>query len=310
MERASSRIGWWVRWSAERGRPPARRTGGARIAVALLVCAAALAACGPRYRRTLVQEQGGITVTLRSLVADGGVKPRGFAHPATISGIRLAHILSRIDVRMSSGAEDGAGDRRPAVPTELIFPLGDALSAGLAEAGPDQEVVVTAIRKERRLGIFTNERATSLVAWVQGDELVVHVGRSDDLIPKGELEDLKEPIPGRQVQAFKVVATEGIVPVTEQAVLVHWRDPMFRDASHIRVGPTGQVMRRTILMEEPPEEAEEALPPARLPSDPKALRELAELEERRRAGEISEAEYHRRRNAILRSAAEAAEEAP
>ncbi|MDX1649041.1 MAG: SHOCT domain-containing protein [Myxococcota bacterium] len=275
---------------------------------ALLLVALLLPACGPRYRRTVVQEEGGITVTVRSLAGDDGMAPRGFNHPATISGIRLAHILSRIDVRLSAGADDGAGDRRPAVPTELIYPLGDALSAGLAAAGENQEVVVEAIRKERRLGIFTNERVTSLVAWVQGDELVVHVGRSDDLIPKGELDDLKEPIPGRQVQAFKVVATEGIVPVADQAVSVHWRDPVFREASHIRVGPTGEVMRRTILMEAPPEAAEEELPPLRLPSDPETLRELAELEEQRRAGEISEAEYHRRRDALLRSGAGPGEE--
>jgi len=82
---------------------------------------------------------------------------------------------------------------------------------------------------------------------------------------------------------------------------VRWRDPMFRKAGHIRVGPTGEVMRRTILMESPPEAAEEDLPPARLPSDPEALRELADLEDLRRSGEISEAEYHRRRSAILRS---------
>lgn len=293
-----------MHWSAERR----GRTDGLRVVAALLLVALLLPACGPRYRRTVVQEEGGITVTVRSLAGDDGMAPRGFNHPATISGIRLAHILSRIDVRLSAGADDGAGDRRPAVPTELIYPLGDALSAGLAAAGENQEVVVEAIRKERRLGIFTNERVTSLVAWVQGDELVVHVGRSDDLIPKGELDDLKEPIPGRQVQAFKVVATEGIVPVADQAVSVHWRDPMFREASHIRVGPTGEVMRRTILMEAPPEAAEEELPPLRLPSDPETLRELAELEEQRRAGEISEAEYHRRRDALLRSGAGPGEE--
>ena len=293
-----------MHWSAERR----GRTDGLRVVAALLLVALLLPACGPRYRRTVVQEEGGITVTVRSLAGDDGMAPRGFNHPATISGIRLAHILSRIDVRLSAGADDGAGDRRPAVPTELIYPLGDALSAGLAAAGENQEVVVEAIRKERRLGIFTNERVTSLVAWVQGDELVVHVGRSDDLIPKGELDDLKEPIPGRQVQAFKVVATEGIVPVADQAVSVHWRDPVFREASHIRVGPTGEVMRRTILMEAPPEAAEEELPPLRLPSDPETLRELAELEEQRRAGEISEAEYHRRRDALLRSGAGPGEE--
>jgi hypothetical protein len=272
----------------------------ALVALALLALLAGLAGCGPRYRRVVVQDQGGIEVTLRGRVKGGKLVPRGFAHPAIISGIRLSHILARIDIRMSSGAENEAGNRRPAVPTELIYPMGDALSAGLARADENQEVVVEALRKQRRLGIFTDERMTSLVAWVEGETLVIHVGRSDDLIPKGELDDVKEPIPGRAVQQFNVVATEGLVPVAEQAISAHWRDPIFREARNIRVGPTGKVMRRTILMEEAPETPADDLPPARLPSDPQALRELADLEELRRAGEISEAEYHRRRSELLR----------
>lgn len=279
----------------------APRPSALRIPLALLLLVALVAtACGPRYARTVVQEQDGITVTLRSRV-DGGGEPRGFDHPAVISGIRLAHILSRIDVRMSSGSDDEAGDRRPAIPTELIYPLGDAVSLGLSKADESQVVVVMATRKERRLGIFTDEKLTSFLAWVKGDELVVHLSRSDDFIAKGEEDDVKEPAIGREVQRFKALATEGIVPVAAQTVSVRWRDPLFRKASHIRVGPTGEVMRRTILMESPPEAEEEDLPPERLPSEPAALRELADLEELRRAGEISEAEYHRRRAEILRS---------
>ena len=39
-----------------------------------------------------------------------------------------------------------------------------------------------------------------------------------------------------------------------------------------------------------------------VPTSPDALRELADLEEQRRAGDISEGEYHRRRDALLRGA--------
>lgn len=39
-----------------------------------------------------------------------------------------------------------------------------------------------------------------------------------------------------------------------------------------------------------------------LPSDPDALRALADLEEARRAGSITEAEYQRRRQALLEPA--------
>ena len=295
-----------MRWRADRRRGLPWR-GGAALGALLLALATG---CAAHYQRTVVQDEGGITVKLRSIVDDGEVVARGFAHPAVISGVRLAHILSRIDLRMSSGDADEAGDRRPAVDTELIYAVGNALSAGLAEANPDQEVVVMALHKSRRLGIFTEERLTSLVAWVQDEDLVIHVSRSDDLLGKDELRDIKEPIPGRQVQAFKVVATQGVVPVAPQAVSVRWRDPVFREASRIRIGPTGRIERRTILMESPPQTSQEPPKAQEPPSDPRILRELAELEELRRAGEISEAVYHRRRQELLRAAEEASGATP
>ena len=272
------------------------------LPLALLVgVVALLAACGPRYARTVVRDDGALKAVLRAQLRDGDPVPRGFSHPVTISGVRLAHILSRLDVRTGSD-EEGGGERRPAIATELVYELGNLLSEALARADPSQEVVIQALRKERRFGIFTQEFYTSLVAWVQGDALVVHLSSVDVLVPKGGEDEIREPVAGREVMAFKVLPAEGIVPVGPQAVSVAWRDPIFRDASAMRVAPGGKVIRRTILMEAPPEEVPaENLP---VPADPATLRALADLEEARRNGAITELEYQERRRDLLRAAAE------
>jgi len=225
---------------------------------------------------------------------------RDFNHPANISGVRCAHILAGIDVRLSS-SEEQRGDRRPAIPTDLVYELGNLLSAALAKATPNQEVVIEAIRKARHLGIFTQKYVTSFVAWVEGEELIIHLSRTDQLIAKGEEDDIREPYAGKEVMRFKVLPTEGIVPIAPQAVQVAWRDPRFRKARNIRIGPSGQIERRTILLEETeaPELEDEVMA---VPTSPDALRELADLEEQRRSGAVSEGEYHRRRDALLRAA--------
>jgi hypothetical protein len=66
--------------------------------------------------------------------------------------------------------------------------------------------------------------------------------------------------------------------------------------------PTGEVVRKTILMESPVEEwAKEEPSDAPLPPDlsPDQLRALADLEEARQRGQITEAEYRARRRKIL-----------
>ncbi len=58
-------------------------------------------------------------------------------------------------------------------------------------------------------------------------------------------------------------------------------------------------MRREILLEDEAVEAPEASEPLPDGLAPEALRRLADLEELRRDGRISEAEYQRRRQALL-----------
>ena len=94
----------------------------------------------------------------------------------------------------------------------------------------------------------------------------------------------------------------GPEPTGHQSVAVDWREERFRNPTTIRVGPGGKMTRRTVLMEEEAPAAEPAGDLA-LPTDPAALRALADLEEARRSGAITEAEYQRRRRELMRPAA-------
>jgi hypothetical protein len=269
----------------------------------LAALALAASACGPRYVRVPIHEKDGIEVELRSELRERKTVPRGFDHPATVSAIRVAHVLARIDVRM--GSEEG-GERVPAFPTVTLYRVGEEVARAFAKASPDQEVVVKAVRSEKRLGLFTTEYMTSFVAWMKGQDLVIHLSRVEWQVPKNEKEELPEPYLGRVVQEFKVLPSEGLVPVGPQALAVDWRNPIFREPTHVRVGPGGRLMRRTVLLEsEAPAEGEAAeKEPATLPADlsPEALRALADLQEQRTRGQISETTYHQRRRDLLRQA--------
>jgi hypothetical protein len=276
-----------------------------RASLAVSLCGAALwlgFGCGTRYARVPVHADDLTQVVLRAELRDGRPVARGFAHPATISGVRLSHVLAQLDVRVDQG-DEGVSERRPAIHTDLVYPLGELLSQALAKADANQEVVVQALRQERRLGLFTQSYVTSFVAWVAADGLLyLSLSRLDWPVPKGEEEQPREPVVGREVMAFRALASEGVDPVAHQTVAVDWRDDRFRRPTSVHVGPSG-VSRRTVLMEEEaPPEAGPAASPQAMPSDPEALRALADLEESRRAGELTEAEYLRRKRAILEGA--------
>lgn len=278
-----------------------------RVCVVLLALLAVTASgCGPRYARVTLRDHSDVKVQLRSQKQGREMLDRGFAHPATISGVRIANILSRIDVRLDGDREMV---RKPAMPTELLYELGDAISDALKQADSSQEIVVWAIRRERRLTIFTQEYLTSFVVYVQGDDLYVHLSRVDYGIPKNGTQGVPDPWPGLEVMRFKVVPGDGIVPVGDQVISASWRSPAFRSASHLRLGTGGSLKRRQILMESPAEPPEPAPPEATGELAPSTLRALADLEESRRSGAISEAEYEARRSSIL-AADPAADDAP
>jgi hypothetical protein len=260
-----------------------------------------------RTLREPVYEKSGIDVFLRSQKKSGEVIDRGYDHPAAIAPVRLSHILSRIDARIE---KKKMPERTAAIPTE-------GLSKALGEADPNQQVVVQILRKKKRLILFDHHFLTNFLAYVKGDFLFLHFSRIDWEVPKSRRsEKLPEPHAGKIEMDFRLHPGEAMTPADSQSVMVDWRDDIFKRPTAVRRLPGGRVVRRTILMQEAPEEEsqeeaedgeavdEDAPAPVVEPQagelSPETLRDLADLAEARRAGKISESDYHVRRLEILR----------
>lgn len=279
---------------------PARRTLARSVALLALV-ALQIVACA---HQTTIYDDGKLTVMLRTR----GKKTQGFDHPVTIAPVRLSHILSRIDVRLS--AKDGQ-KRVPAIPLGQLEAISAGLAKGLAEANPGQEVVIMSIRTQKHFGLFNQDYLTSLTSYQKDGTLFVHMGRVDWEVPPRREDRLPEPEPGEFPQSFRIVPSEHMDMIDQQALAIAWRDDLFERPTRTRLTPDGKLVRRTILMEsDDPEPEPEAEPsakdkrPAPLPPNlsPDALRALADLEEERRDGTINEATYARKRLEILEKA--------
>ncbi|HTY17445.1 MAG TPA: hypothetical protein VMH82_06905 [Myxococcota bacterium] len=265
--------------------------------IAVLVAALAALACAPTYVRTPVFKQDRTEIYLRHVAKGGTPVDRSFSHPVSISPVRLTNILARIEVR-GSGDKD---QRKPAIPTGVLYAIGEGASQALAKANSSQEVVVMAIERKRSLGIFTTEYATTLLIWAQDDKLFIQMDKLDEPISKDPNDKLAEPSEHpTNMKKLRVLAGDGLVPQTPLLIAATWRDDIFRDSA-VRMRAGGEVIRRTILMETPSDsEAKPASGPAPPESlSPEALRALADLEETRRRGDLTEAEYQSRRKAIL-----------
>lgn len=273
------------------------------IALALLaVLALAASACITRPVKEEIWTDGYTTAYLRSEKKGSKTVHRGFQHPTTIAPVRLGHILSRIDMRRGNGEDS---KRVPAIPLETLFTIGEAMSKGLSEADPDQEVVVQSLRRGKHLAVFERQYLTSLLAYVKDDLLYIHLSRSDWEIPAAKKRlkaenRLPETHAGEYPLDFRLVIDKGMTLVDPQAVAVQWKDPIFKKPTRTRITASGRVVRREVLMEslEDPTEYEQAPQVEELSGD--QLRALADLDDARRAGEISESEYYARKNAILR----------
>jgi hypothetical protein len=277
-----------------------RRRSRLRLAASLvgtLGVAVLASGCITRTLREDVYRDAYTRIFLRSQKKGGEPVERGFEHPAEISPVRLVHVLSRIDLRVE--AKKGA-DRMPAIPTESIRKIAEGVSKALHQANSSQEVVVLSILREKRWGIFDRKYLTSFLAYVKDELLYLHFSRADWEVPERRADRLPEPHVGERVMSFRVLPARGMAVVDPQSVAVAWRDPIFQRASRIRTLPGGKVVRRTILMESPPEDESG---PAELPPNlsPQTLRRLADLEDERRSGAISEGEYELRRREIIRA---------
>jgi hypothetical protein len=264
----------------------------------------ALAGCGTKTVHKPVVQEGGIEVILRSQTKGGVPVDRGFQHPVVISGVRLSHLLSRIDIRTE---DEKTSDRTPAIQAEILYDVGDALSKALSLADSSQEIVVMAKRRTRHLGVFTDDFLTSFVAYVKGDRLYIYLSRVDWQIPKNSSDPIPEPKVDKPVMKFHVLPSEAMQAVSTQGVAVDWRDPIFQQPTAVRITATGKVVRRTILMESAPDQPAGPTPEAGDETivggnlSPETLRKLADLEEARRRGELTEGEYSARKRSILQA---------
>jgi hypothetical protein len=277
---------------------------GRRAAALLLLAAVALAssACATRAVRQTVFHHEDTEVLLRSQKKGGDVVDRGFDHPVSIEPARIAHILSRIDVRHEEG---GNAALAPAIPSETLYLIADGIAEGLAKADSSQEVVVQSIRRGTHWGIFGRRYLTGLLCYRKDDLLYFHISSSDWEIPVDDDEAevrLPEARVGRYPHELRLVVDRGMALVDRQAVAVDWRDPIFERPTRTRMLAGGRVVRRTILMESLEDETDPG--PRRGMSEdlsPQQLRALAALAESRQRGEITESEYVAERNRILRS---------
>src|SRR5262245_45606795 len=283
--------------------PAVIRTRHSRRAPALIAALAAAVATGCITRPQPIFEEGGIRVFLRSDMRWMRTVEKGYSHPVTIAPVRLAHILSRIDLKPPSGfllSFEGDKNRVPAIQTDALYTIAEGMSKALAAADPNQEVVVMSIRDTKKWGIFDHDFLTSFVAYAHDDRLYVHLSRHDWEIPKTRDERIPEPRVGDNPQRFKLYSGTAMALVSDQAVAIDWRDPVFARPTRTKVLPTGEVERREILMESPAE-VQDTDPAMTLPENlsPEQLRGLADIEELRRSGKITETEYRARRRAVL-----------
>lgn len=279
----------------------------ARAAVlALLCCALLLSGCLTRNVRQEVFREGRVDVFLRSQKRLNRVVQKDYSHPVTISSVRMTHILSRLDIRKSV---DEGNRRDPAIPTEVLYRVANGVSRALQRASENQEVVVMAVQKKRTLKILDQDYLTSFVAYVRDDKLYIHLSRSDWSVPekrKGQ-EQLPEPRIDDEPRRFRLYPGTAMTLLDRGTIAVAWRDPIFSRPTRTKILPTGEVKRKTILLESEggdfseDELLEDAAEQAQYPSGltPGQLRALADLEEARMAGAITEAEYRLRRDEIL-----------
>ncbi len=286
-------------------RVTARTRAQERIAtfVLLALIAGASSACMTRTVRQTVVDDGYTQVILRGQKRGGKTLDKGFEHPVTIAPVRLAHILSRIDLRH----KDGENRKRiPAIHLDSLFTIADGMAQALQKADSSQEIVVQSVRRSKRMGIFDRNYLTSLLCYMRDDLLYIHISRSDWEVPVQRSNRLPETHVGKYPLEFNLVVEKGMMLVDHQAVAAEWRDEIFRKPTRTRLTPSGKVVRRTILMESLEDETDYG-PRPQMSEDlsPEQLRALADLEEQRRSGKISEGQYNASRNRILRGESQA-----
>ncbi len=193
-----------------------------------------LPACATRTSNHTVVENYVVQIDLRSQKPLFGFKtlPRGFDQPIEISPARIEAILAGIQIDIRPEDDSPIRERRYAIPRKILPKVADGLSKAFAEAGPDQELVVLALRKQMQKGFFNRKYLTSFVAYVEGGELFIHLSRVDW---KTEEQRARAKLPYPEVDEvvmpFATVSTELYTTVGQQAVKVDWQSEAFGEAA-------------------------------------------------------------------------------
>jgi len=246
-----------------------------------------------------IYDVDGISVKLRGDKKGREWVSRGYEHPTIISPLRLARILAAVEIEISDGDEIV---RTGILPYSLFQPVAVALAEALEAANPAQEIVVVAVLKERRLGLFHKKQLTSFIVYAKDKELSIHLSRVNWEVPKGKEDKLPTPRIGDQVMSFRVVPVRGMRRQGAQAIAARWRDPAFaKTATMSKPGGDG-VRRRTILMDDrlPVGERDGQLTPEQLEGlSSEQVEKLQRLQDQRENGEITEDQYLRARDDLL-----------
>lgn len=279
-----------------------------------LLLALGMSACATREIVKPIYDSRGIEVELRGFEKNGEPVDRGYKQPTNISLQRMTNVLTALEFRveeenstglsllqsMTKDEDNESQDLNAIVTADTLEPIAKAMVVAFAEADSSQQVVVKAVRKQRRLGIFHRKFYTGFIAYVEGNYLYIHLSHLNREIENDPNAKIPDPEIGKASGTFRAVPSSTMHAVGPYALAVRWRDPYF--SQNRRPITTEGVRTRTILMESdvPTDELGAALP-TRLSDNltPETLRALADLEEERRAGKVNETQYRMRRDDIL-----------
>src|SRR5215510_13233273 len=185
----------------------------ARFLAAALLCVTAAACGGPKVVDEPVVSDDVLKISLRKVIEKGQPRVRGNSHPATVSDVRIAHILASLEYR------DTKGTRRPVIRSESVYQLAESLNKAVKQATPDDDIVAAVFETDRRLGLFTNKKVTAFRMFFAGDLLrlefydVERELESSSGSGKAAGEDgysMPAAVPAKE-GSFRMAAGEGIV---------------------------------------------------------------------------------------------------
>ena len=278
-----------------------------RLAVlaALILLGSLLGGCSTRSVRTPVIDRIGIQGELVRQVKGFTTQPQGYEHPAIISVERMAHILAAVEVETNTKGTKVL--RQPAFHPDIVEKTAKAFAEALSKAGPDQDIAIQVVRKEMQLGVFNKKYLTSFIAYIKEGYLYLLLRRIEWLVPQSDLDgSLPKPRRDYSPMDFRVVAGDHLFYAGPQALEIDWQDPVFRFAYRLPGSTEGTKRRREILDSSaiPQDELDSASDRERSVAidelTPDQLRALADLEEDRREGRITELAYQRARRQLLR----------